>query len=70
MGAEEINRRKGHDFLMVAVYLINKRVLFATHGQYASDRGAFADELLGRKGDPKVIQHVASTCAAPMPKGE
>ena len=59
VGADEMNRRKGHNYLTVFADLLAKRVLFATPGKDASVWEAFAAELLRHNGDPKAIQYVA-----------
>jgi hypothetical protein len=46
VGADEMNRRKGHNYLTVFADLLAKRVLFATPGKDASVWGTFAGELL------------------------
>jgi len=46
VGADEINRRKGHDYLTVFADLMTKKVLLATPGKDGSVWGAFAAELL------------------------
>ena len=58
VGADEINRREGHNYLTVFADLMAKRVLFATHGNDTSVWEAFADELLRHNGHPKAIQDV------------
>ena len=46
VGGDEMNRRKGHNYLTVFANLLAKRVLFATSGRDASVWEAFAAELL------------------------
>ena len=58
VGADEMNRRKGHNYLTVFADLMTKRVLFATPGKDASVWAAFAAELLRYDEHPKAIQHV------------
>jgi hypothetical protein len=50
VGADEMNRRKGHNYLTVFADLLAKRVLFATLGKDASVWEAFAAELLRHNG--------------------
>ena len=69
VGADEINRRKGHNCLTVFADLVAKRFLFATPGKDASFWAAFAEELLRHNGHPKAIQHVAIDMSAAYPKG-
>ena len=58
--ADEMNRRKGHNYLTVFADLLAKRVLFATPGKGASVWGAFAGELLRHNGHPKAIDMSAA----------
>ncbi len=69
VGADEMNRRKGHNCLTVFADLVAKRVLFATPGKDASVWAAFAAELLRQNGHPKAIQHVAIDMSAAYTKG-
>jgi transposase len=69
VGADEINRRKGHNYLTVFADLLAKRVLFATPGKDASVWEAFAAELLRHNGHPKAIQYVAIDMSAAYIKG-
>ena len=69
MGADELNRRKGHNYLTVFTDLITKQVLFATPGKDASVWAVFAEELLRHNGHPKAIQHVAIYMSAAYTKG-
>ena len=64
VGADEMNRRKGHNYLTVFADLVAKSVLFVTPGQDASVWKAFAAELLRHNGHPKAIQHVAIDMSA------
>ncbi len=69
VGADEMNRRKGHNYLTVFADLMIKRGLFATPGKDASVCAAFAAELLRHNGHPKAIQHVAIDMSAAYAKG-
>ena len=69
VGADEMNRRKGHNYLTVFADLLAKRVLFATPGKDAWVWAAFAAELLRHNGHPKAIQHVAIDMSAAYTKG-
>ncbi len=69
VGAEEMNLRRGHNYLTVFADLLAKRVLFATPGKDASVWEAFAAELLRHNGYPKAIQYVASAMSAAYIKG-
>lgn len=59
VGADEMNRRKGHDYLTVFVDLQAKRVLLAVEGKDAGTWAHFAQELLAHNGHPKAITQVA-----------
>jgi transposase len=69
VGADEMNRRKGHDYLTVFADLVQKRVLFATPGKDAEVWRAFAAELPRHNGHPKAIQHVAIDMSGAYIKG-
>ena len=69
VGADEMNRRKGHNYLTVFADLLAKRVLFATPGKDASVWEAFAAELLRHNGHPKAIQYVAIDMSPAYIKG-
>jgi transposase len=58
-GADEMNRRKGHNYLTVFVDLQAKRVLLAVEGKDASVWERFAEQLLAHNGHPKAITQVA-----------
>jgi transposase len=64
VGADEMNRRKGHNYLTVFADLAAKRVLFATPGKdaavWAAFAAAFAAELLRHNGHPKAIPRRSS----------
>jgi transposase len=68
VGADEMNRRKGHNYLTVFADLVAKRVLFVTLGKDARVWAAFAAELLRHNGHPKAIQHVAIDMSASYTK--
>jgi transposase len=59
LGADEMNRRKGHHYLTVFADLLARRVLFATEGKDAATWQAFVAELLKHNGHPKAIQQAA-----------
>jgi len=69
VGADEMNRRKGHNYLTVFADLLAKRVLFGTPGKDASVWEAFAAELLRHNGHPKAILRVAIDMSAAYTKG-
>jgi transposase len=59
VGADEMNRKKGHNYLTVFVDLEAKRVLLAVEGKDAGVWEHFAEELLQHNGHPKAITQVA-----------
>lgn len=59
VGADEMNRRKGHNYLTVFADLKARRVIFATEGKDAKTWEAFADELLKHNGHPKAVTQAA-----------
>lgn len=59
VGADEMNRKKGHNYLTVFVDLEAKRVLLAVEGKDAGVWERFADQLLKHNGHPKAITQVA-----------
>jgi transposase len=69
VGADEMNRRKGHNYLTVFADLKNKRVIFATEGKDASTWEAFADELLKHNGHPKAVRQAAIDMSPAYIKG-
>ena len=69
VGGDEMNRRKGHNYLTVFADLLAKRVLFATPGKDASVWEAFAAELQRHNGHPKAIQYVAIDMSPAYIKG-
>ncbi len=69
VGAHEMNRRKGHNYLTVFADPLAKRVLFATPSKDASVWEAFAVELLRHNGHPKAIRRVAIDMSAAYIRG-
>jgi Transposase len=59
VGADEMNRKKGHNYIMVFADLVNKRVLFGTEGKDASVWKRFAQEMQAHNGHPKAVTQVA-----------
>src|SRR5216117_1470956 len=59
VGADEMNRKKGHNYLTVFVDLEAKRVLLAVEGKDASTWERFAEQLGRHNGHPKAITQVA-----------
>ena len=69
VGADEMNRRKGHNYLTVFVDLKAKRVLLAVEGKDASVWERFAEELGRHNGHPKAITQVAIDMSPAYQKG-
>lgn len=69
VGADEMNRRKGHNYLTVFVDLEAKRVLLAVEGKDASVWERFAAELGRHNGHPKAITQVAIDMSPAYQKG-
>jgi len=69
VGADEMNRKKGHNYVTVFADLLNKRVLFGTEGKDASVWERFAQELQAHNGHPKAITQVAIDMSAAYVKG-
>jgi transposase len=59
VGADEMNRRKGHNYVTVFADLVEKRVLFGVEGKGAEVWASFAGELQAHNGHPKAITQVA-----------
>jgi transposase len=69
VGADEMNRRKGHNYLTVFVDLQAKRVLLAVEGKDAGVWERFAEQLGKHNGHPKAITQVAVDMSAAYAKG-
>jgi transposase len=69
VGADEMNRKKGHNYLTVFVDLAAKRVLLAVEGKDASTWERFADQLLKHNGHPKAITQIAIDMSPAYQKG-
>ena len=69
VGADEMNRRKGHNYLTVFVDLEAKRVLLAVEGKDASVWERFAEQLLKHNGHPKAITQIAIDMSPAYIKG-
>jgi transposase len=59
IGADEMNRRKGHNYLTVFVDLVAKRVLLAVEGKGAEVWEQFVQQLAAHNGHPRAITQVA-----------
>lgn len=69
VGADEMNRKKGHNYLTVFVDLEAKRVLLAVEGKDASTWERFAEQLVAHNGHPKAITQVAIDMSPAYVKG-
>ena len=69
IGADEMNRKKGHNYVTVFADLLQKRVLFGTEGKDAGVWESFAQELQGHNGHPKTVTQVAIDMSPAFIKG-
>jgi transposase len=69
VGVDEMNSRKGHEYLSVFADLINRRVVFATEGKDHTTFQRFAEEILKHNGHPKAITAVAMDMSKAYQKG-
>jgi transposase len=69
IGGDEMNCRKGHDYLTVFADLVKKRVIFATEGKDAATFQAFVQALSTHNGHPKAITQVALDMSPACQKG-
>jgi transposase len=69
VGADEMNRRKGHNYLTVFVDLFAKRVLLAVEGKDATVWERFSEQLLKHNGHPKAITQIAIDMSPAYQKG-
>jgi transposase len=69
VGADEMNRRKGHNYVTVFADLVGKRVLFGQEGKDASVWEVFAQELTAHNGHPKAVTQVAIDMSPAYQKG-
>jgi transposase len=69
VGADEMNRRKGHNYVTVFADLGEKRVLFGVEGKDTSVWEAFAQELAAHSGHPKAVTQVAIDMSPAYEKG-
>ncbi len=69
VGADEMNRKKGHNYLTVFVDLQAKRALLAVEGKDAGVWERFAEELGRHNGHPKAITQVAIDMSPAYIKG-
>src|SRR5437773_749442 len=69
VGADEMNRKKGHNYITVFADLVNKRVLFGTEGKDASVWERFAQQFAAHNGHPKAVTQVAIDMSRAFIKG-
>jgi transposase len=69
VGADEMNRKKGHNYLTVFVDLAAKRVLLAVEGKDAGTWERFAEQLLKHNGHPRAITQIAIDMSPAYVKG-
>src|SRR5947199_7943619 len=69
IGADEMNRKKGHNYLTVFVDLEAKRVLLAVEGKDAGTWERFAEQLGKHNGHPKAITQGAIDMSPAYIKG-
>ena len=69
VGADEMNRKKGHNYLTVFADLEAKRVLLAVEGKDASVWARFAAELGKHNGHPRAITQIAIDMSPAYKKG-
>lgn len=69
IGADEMNRRKGHNYITVFADLVERRVLFGTEGKDATVWEAFARQLEAHGGCSKAITQAAIDMSPAYQKG-
>lgn len=69
VGADEMNRKKGHNYLTVFVDLVARRVLLAVEGKDATVWERFSEQLLQHNGHPKAITQIALDMSPAYQKG-
>lgn len=69
VGADEMNRKKGHNYLTVFVDLVAKRVLLAVEGKDASVWERFSEQLSKHNGHPKAVTQIAIDMSPAYMKG-
>lgn len=69
VGADEMNRKKGHNYLTVFADLQARRVLLAVEGKDASVWERFAEELGNHNGHPRAITQIAIDMSPAYVKG-
>lgn len=69
VGADEMNRKKGHNYVTVFADLVKKRVLLGEEGKHAGVWEVFAQELVAHNGHPKAVTQVAIDMSPAYQKG-
>jgi transposase len=69
VGVDEMNVRKGHQYITVFADLEKRRVLFGTDGKDASVWTRFAQDLRAHNGDPNLILEVSMDMSHAYQKG-
>ena len=69
LGVDEMNCRKGHNYLTVFADLVARRVVFATEGKDHTTFQRFAEEIVKHNGHPKAITAVAIDLSKAYQKG-
>lgn len=69
LGVDEMNVRKGHQYITVFADLEKRRVLFGTDGKDAGVWTRFAQDLRGHNGDPNLITQVSMDMSPAYQKG-
>jgi transposase len=69
VGADEMNRKKGHNYVTVFADLVERRVLFGTEGKDAEVWERFAQELQAHNAHPKAVTQVAIDMSPAYVKG-
>jgi transposase len=69
VGADEMNRKKGHNCLTVFVDLVARRVLLAVEGKDATVWERFSEQLLKHNGHPKAVTQIAIDMSPAYQKG-
>lgn len=69
VGADEMNRKKGHNYITVFADLVQKRVLFGVEGKDAAVWEEFAQEMALHNGHPKAVRQVAIDMSPAFIKG-
>ncbi len=69
VGADEMNRKKGHNYLTVFVDLVARRVLLAVEGKDGTVWERFSEQLLKHNGHPKAITQIAIDMSPAYEKG-